>query len=891
MKIVDTRFLRGPNLHSPRPCFMAVLDLEELDEVPSTAIFGFTERLCALIPSLSEHRCSTGYRGGFVDRLKEGTYMAHITEHVLIELQCLAGSAVGFGKARMLRGQPRHYRIVCSYHIEQLVEAALPVAVDLVCALARGEDYDLESQLVRLRELVADYGLGPSTGAVVEAARARGIPVMRLTDTASLFQLGWGARQRRIQATITGLSSHIAVEIASNKQLTKTLLEQAGVPVPRGSLVSSVSDAVVAAQRLHGPVTVKPLDANHGRGVTTCAITPEEVAQAFEQARQHSRRVIVEQFIEGDDYRVLVIKDQVVAAARRRPPCVVGDGVRTIRELIKAENLDPRRGDGHCKTLTLIPLDSHTEGVLARQGFDFETVLNPGQMSVLRGNANLSTGGTAEDVTDLLPAVTRAACVRAAQTVGLDVAGIDLICRDIEQPLNEQRGAVIEVNAAPGIRMHEWPSSGVRRAVGAAIVDSLFEPGQDGRIPLIAVTGTNGKTTTVLLIARALRESGLTTGYTTTEGVFINGECLRQGDCSGYWSARTVLAAPEVEAAVLETARGGILKRGLAFDRCDVSVVLNVTADHLGQDGIETLGGLADVKAVVAHTASRVMVLNADDRYCREMAEERADGIEVVYFSMEADSPVIAAHIAQGGRAVVLLGDRLVVWGGRERLSLPVAQMPFTLGGLARHNIANALAATAALIAIDCPTEAIVAALTAFRSDVEENPLRLNLLKAGNNVSVLVDYAHNAASYRALIETARACSTSRVIGVISAPGDRRDHELYEVGQICGEGFDEVVVYEMDDRRGRGPGSLAEVVRAGARIGAGDRPVNVVLDVRAALRYGLQCCRPGDLLVYGCANDIADLTQVLAEPRPVEPLPLNDDVVEVDFPVQKVAASL
>ncbi|HZX28495.1 MAG TPA: cyanophycin synthetase, partial [Telluria sp.] len=604
MKITEQRFLRGPNLYANKPLLFSILDLEDLDEIPSNAIHGFTDRLLQLLPTLWEHRCSVGRHGGFVQRLRDGTYPAHIVEHVTLELQCLVGHDVGYGRAREVRGRPRHYRVVCAYHSERVVCAAFDLAIALVDAVAHGMAFDLAGPLDELRALAERTAVGPSTASVIAAARKRGIPVFRLSEDANLFQLGWGSRQKRIQATATGNTGLVAADIASDKHLTKELLAQAGVPVPEGETVDTVEDALRVARALGVPCAVKPLDANQGKGVTTACASASEVMEAFAQARRHGTRVIVERSLCGRDYRVLVAGHKVAAAACRRPPSVCGDGRHSIRELVQIENRDPMRGAGHARHLTCITLDDIALGTLARQGYTPEDVPPPGQSVALRGNANLSTGGTAEDVTDLLPEETRELCVRAARAVGLDVAGVDIVCEDIALPLAAQGGAIIEVNAAPGIRMHEHPSRGRPRDAGGAIVESMFGHG-DGRIPVIAVTGTNGKTTSALLAAHVARATGLSTGVTTTSGIYINGRMIMEGDCAGYHSARTLLMSPEVDFAVLETARGGILKRGLAFDRSDVSIILNVSDDHLGLDGVETVDDLARVKAVLAAVASR----------------------------------------------------------------------------------------------------------------------------------------------------------------------------------------------------------------------------------------------------------------------------------------------
>ncbi|MEH6437402.1 cyanophycin synthetase [Massilia sp. DD77] len=851
MRIKEKRVLRGPNLYAAHPCLMAVV--EEGDGPKQ----GFAARLLELLPAFPAEAAV---------RLTDDALCIDALEPVVMELQRLAGAPGPSSLTLPTRGAAACRRVVCGYAIEQVALAALQAGADLLDAVAEGRPYGLDDALAELRDLAERHAIGTSTGAVLAAAQRRGIPALRLTDEANLFQLGWGSRQQRLQATITGATNSIAVGIASDKQLTKTLLEQAGVPVPGGDTVTSLEQAQRVARRLHGPVTVKPLDANQGKGVTVDCRTPEDVARAYEHARRYSRHVIVEDYLEGRDYRVLVTGGKIAAASWRRPPCVTGDGRSSIRELVELENRNPARGDGHTNILTRIPLDALALETLAKQGYDTDTVLPEGAHADLRGNANLSTGGTAEDVTDLLPEETREICIRAARTIGLDVAGIDIICRDIAQPLREQQGGIIEVNAAPGIRMHQYPSRGTPRDAGDAIVEALF--GQDdGRIPVVAVTGTNGKTTTSLLIGHTVRGAGLRDGVTTTNGVYVRGELLREGDCTGYHSARSVLSAPDVDFAVLETARGGILKRGLAFDRCDVAVVLNVSADHLGLDGIDTIEDLARVKAVIAKQAKRAVVLNAEDNWCVKMADELDAAVEVIYFALDAEDPVLLRHVEHGGRAVYLQDSTMVLANGaRHEALLDVRDMPVSLEGRARYNIANAMAAAAALTATGFGIEEIADGLRSFVSDSKHNPLRANLFDV-DGVTVIVDYAHNPAAYAALAETARAMTPGRLVGVVAAPGDRRDADLVDVGRTCAAGFDELVIYETENR-GRADGETAALLARGARLGRVDQEsMRIELDVHRAIRLGLSLCQPGDVLVFGCGSSISELTEALRPTRP------------------------
>ncbi|MET0982951.1 MAG: cyanophycin synthetase, partial [Telluria sp.] len=861
MYILEQRFLRGPNVHADTPCLLSVIDLEDLYGISSKDIPGFNDALLAMLPALNGELMPSGQPGGFAQRLRAGTYLARVIEQVTLSLQSMAGPAVGYGRTRPALGRPGQFRVVVQYAIEKLAEPAFQMASDLVTALARGEAFEFEPRMQELRALGSRYSIGTSTAAVLAAAHERGIPSQRITDEANLFQLGWGSKQKRLQATATGDTSYVAVKIASDKQLTKALLQEAGVPVPEGATVTTVEEAQRIARRLRAPVTVKPLDGNQGKGVTTRCTTPEEVALAFAFAREYGRRIIVERFVEGRDYRVLVAGGRIAAASFRRPAHVVGDGVSTITELVEIENQNPSRGTGHSNILTRLALDAHAEDMLRRQGYSPDAVPGSGTCVELRSNANLSTGGTAEDCTDLLPESTRALCVRAASKIGLDVAGIDIVCQDIAVPLDEQGGAVIEVNAAPGIRMHQHPSAGAPRDAGEAIIEGLMGP-SNGRIPVVAVTGTNGKTTTTLMIGHTARVAGLGTGVTTTEGVFVNGKRLVKGDCTGYWSARTILSAPDVDFAVLETARGGILKRGLAFDQSDVGVVLNVAPDHLGLDGIDTIEDLAQVKAVVASSAAKAVVLNAEDALCVQMVRRARPGAEIIFFSMEAENPVLLKHLEDGGRGTYVLDNAIVIADGmRQQELMRVESMPASFGGLARYNIANALAAAAALMAAGFSNIQIAAGLSTFVSDSKTNPLRTNVFDV-RGVTVIVDYAHNPAAYAALSEMARALLPGQLVGIVTAPGDRRDSDLIQIGEVCGEGFDELVVYESQSR-GRPVGGAVDLIMQGAEnvVGPSDT-LHREIEVDKAIRLGLSLCRPGDVLVFACGTSIQTFIDAL-----------------------------
>jgi cyanophycin synthetase len=879
VRILEQRFLRGPNLHADTPCLLSVLDLEALHGVSSRDIPGFPAALLSLLPSLEGYTLPTGQLGGFGQRLREGTYMARIIEQVTLDLQGQAGAPASYGRTRPVTGHPGQFRVVCAYQLENVVAPAFQLAVDLVTALAAGAVFDLATPLAQLRATARQFAIDPSTAAILSAAHERGIPTQRLSEEANLFQLGWGSRQQRLQDTLPGAASHVAVQIAHDRRLSMALLREAGLPVPEGEAALSAEQAVAAAQRIGYPVTVKPLRARRLDVAVECE-DGAQVAQAFVDAG--SKGLMVEQSIAGKSFRVLVAGGRIAAAAWRRPAQVQGDGKQTVRELVEQENRNPLRSADHVNILTALKLDAHADAVLARQGLTLDSVPPRGHAVRLRARANLATGGTVEDVTDRLPASTRRLCVRTAATVGLDVVGIDIVCADIGAPLKQQGGAIVALTAMPDVRMHEHPTVGMARDAGDAIVDSLMGDA-DGRIPLIAVTGTNGKTTTSLIIAHSAAMAGLLTGLTTTEGVFIDGEPVASGDCTGYWSARTVLADPEVELAVLETARGGILKRGLAFDRCDVGIVLNVTADHLGLDGVDTLEDLAQVKAVVASSASHAVVLNAEDRLCVAMGRRVRPGVEIVYFSMEADNPVLLQHLDRAGRAVYIQDNAVILADGQRRSELlRVEAMPCALNGIARYNVANAIAAAAGLMAAGFDQHQIADGLSTFVSDGKTNPLRANVFDV-RGVTVIVDYAHNAAAYTALADMARAMLPAQVVGIVTAPGDRRDVELEDIGRTCGARFDELVVYEAEPRGRQGehaPGVTADLILRGARehVGSSDT-LHRELDADAAVRLGLQLCAPGDVLVFACGTSLQVLIDAV---RALDPDSADRIAAQIDM---------
>ena len=876
MRVLETSVYRGPHLFGPTPMIRFRLDLGALEAWPTSALGDFGQRLGTLMPSLAVHACSRGHRGGFLERLEEGTWMGHVVEHVAIELQVLSDCAVARGKTRAVKDHPGLYDVLFEYEEEAVGLLAARRALELVAGLI-GEvgppaplgrieglerlsrtpppgPFSLEAVLQELKTLRERAGLGPTTRAIVREARRRGIPVMRLDD-ASLVQLGWGAGQKRIRASITGSTPFIGVDIASDKNCTKSLLTRGGVPTPQGGVALSREEAVKIAASLGGPVVVKPLDANHGRGVTTNISSPQDVTAAYERARTHGRRVVVERFLPGRDHRCLVIGGRLVAAAERIPAHVVGDGESRILDLIEVVNSDPRRGTGHAKPLTRIQLDAAALEILKAQGHDPESRPAEGEIVFLRQTANLSTGGTAVDRTDDVHPENAAVAIRAARMLGLDIAGIDLVTPDISRPLSETGGGVVEVNAAPGFRMHLEPTVGRPRPVARAVMDMMFPKARKARIPVFAVTGTNGKSTTARMLAHILRHSGLNVGLTTTSGVYVNDDLIMKADASGPRSARMVLSDPGVEAAVFEVARGGLLREGLAFDSCDAACVTNIQPDHLGLKGIRTVQDLAWVKSVVVENVSRrgVSVLNADDVLVARM--RRRAGGRICFFSLRGgpDMPgFLADHIADGGMALVRepSGDLVLHRdGARERL-MNAAQIPACLGGLAEFNVQNALAAAAMAIGADVPTRTVREALAGFGLAFEQNPGRLNIHDA-HGFRIIMDYAHNAAGLMALrsLLVRLKPKHGRLIGMVTVPGDRRDEDIREMGEVGALTFDELVLREDPGRRGRAEGEIIALLREGAlRAGIAASRIHEIPDEIEAAAACMTLARPGDLVV-------------------------------------------
>ncbi len=895
LQILETHVLRGPNIWSHAPAIVLLVDLGELEDWPSNKIPHFNQTLVELLPTLDSHACSLGRRGGFISRLHDGTWLGHVAEHVAIELQSLAGTEVRLGKTRSAGGHGR-YHVVYEYREEEVGREAGRIAVELINHVVAPHrvDFDFVDDLAGLIRLAERRAFGPSTQALIDEAVTRDIPFIRL-DQASLVQLGQGIHQERIRATMTSQTSAIAVDLASDKSLTNQLLSSAGLPVPRSQVVRSVEGAIEAAGRVGFPVVVKPLDGNHGRGVSLDLRTDDDVRRAFQGAWDESRHgdVVVETYVAGNDYRVLVVNGHLAAVAQRVPASVVGDGRHTVRELVDIENADPRRGIGHERVLTRIRLTPAAEELLAKQGFGLDAAPPKGRRVLLAATGNMSTGGTAIDRTAEAHPDNMEIAETAARVIGLDVAGIDFVVPDIAVPVREQGGAIVEVNAAPGFRMHTNPTHGEPQYVAKPVIDLLFPHGSNARIPIVAVTGTNGKTTTVRMIGHVMKLMGRRVGMTTTDGIVVDGRLIRKGDMSGPRSAQMVLQNPSVDTAVFEVARGGILREGLGYDRNDVAVVTNVTGDHLGLRGVETMAQLAHVKSVLVEAVPRsgTAVLNADDPLVARMARQCRGS--VVLFSMqqhegEAGYDRVDGHCGRGGAAMVLRqtpdGELVVLRHGDRTMHLLYTHLiPATFGGRARMNVANALAAAAAAWAAGAHLHDIRQGLRTFTTSFFQAPGRLNEIEV-DGYKVILDYCHNVDGMRRMVEfvdllmqpSAEPSSDAvgqanggagarhgRAIGVIGMPGDRRDEDHREYGRLAGNSFDALIVREDAKLRGRPAGASAALLVQGIeqaqRQGGRVRSIETILDEGSAVAAAMRGAQPGDLLVLA-ADDIPGVYQ-------------------------------
>jgi cyanophycin synthetase len=853
MKILETRTLRGPNYWSGYWKMLIVmrLDIEEYEDLPTSQIDGFYDRLVAVMPTIESHGCSYQETGGFLRRVQEGTWAGHVVEHLALELQTLAGMDTGYGRTRET-DERGIYNVVFSYMEEEVGRYAGRAAVRLFLDLAEGKAVDaikesIAAELQEMRRIREDVRFGPSTASLVDEAESRNIPFIRLNDQ-SLVQLGYGIHQKRIQATTTANTNMIAVDIAGNKDATKRLLGDMGIPVPKGYKIRSIDELESTLASIGFPAVIKPLDGNHGKGATVGIKTLEGAQKAFEKAREYSRSVIVEKQLQGADFRALVVNNKLIAVAERIPAHIVGDGKKTIQELIDETNADPRRGYGHEKVLTSIEIDGQTMRCITANGHTLDSMLPKDELLYLKTTANISTGGTAIDRTEEVHPLNVFLFERIARIIGLDVAGIDVIAPNVSEPIAESGGGIIEVNAAPGFRMHLAPSEGIGRNVAEHVIDMLYPPGAPSRIPIIAITGTNGKTTTTRLIAHVLKGGGLTVGFTTTDGTYIQNQQIVQGDNTGPVSAQLVLKDPTVQVAVLETARGGIIRSGLGFDHCDIGIVTNIAADHLGLKDVNTLEDLARVKSVVPRAVTRrgYAVLNAEDPLVYKM-RDLVDG-HCVYFSMDENHPNIKRQAERGKISCVYENGYITILKGKWKVRIEKAvNIPLTYGGRAEFMIQNVVAATLACFVHGVSLEDLRVGLTTFNAGTAQTPGRLNFIEVGD-VTVLLDYAHNPAGITGLVNFINKLPNKYRTVVINGTGDRRDDDIREFARIAGDNFDRVVIRRGNYLRGRSEEEMVNMLQEGVARSDKKPQVRVIPESRDAIHHAIKHGRKGELVV-------------------------------------------
>ncbi len=847
MKILKIQALRGPNIWSVqrKKLIQMRLDLEEMEQFPTNKIEGFRERIEAMFPTMIEHRCSEGTRGGFFMRIERGTWMGHVIEHIALEIQTLAGMETGFGRTRETK-TPGIYNVVFSYVEENVGLFAAESSVRIAEALIAGTNYDVEADIQKMREIRERVRLGPSTGSIVEEAVARDIPWIRL-GTNSLVQLGYGVNQMRFQATITCKTSNIAVDIACDKEETKRMLEMASIPVASGSICVDEEDLEHTIKKIGYPIVIKPLDGNHGKGASINLVTWEDAVEGLAHAKKYSRRVIVEKFITGFDFRVLVIDNKMVAAAKRVPAHVVGDGSHSIQALIDITNQDPRRGYGHENVLTEISVDRDTTDLLEKLGYTLETVPKKDEIVYLKSTANLSTGGTSVDVTDMMHPENIFLAERISRVIGLDVCGIDIMAENLTQPLKENGGVILEVNAAPGFRMHLAPSEGLPRNVAAPVIDMLYPPGKPSRIPIISVTGTNGKTTTTRLLAHIVKNNGFRVGFTTSDGIYIQNHMLEKGDTTGPISAEYILKDPTVEFAVLETARGGILRAGLGFSRCDIAIITNIREDHLGLSDIDTLDDLARVKSVVVRSVKKDgwAILNAEDEQCLKIANDL--GCQIAYFAMDEENPVVKKLSKEGKIVAVFENGFITIKKGDWKIRVEKAlHIPLTLGGKAKFMIQNVLAATLASYLYGFKTEDISLSLQTFIPSVAQTPGRMNIFEF-KKFKVMIDFAHNPAGYSAIEDLLSNMEATRKIGIIAGVGDRRDEDIRDCAEIAARMFDHIIIRQEKHLRGRTEQEIIDLILEG--IKKANRPVTyeIITKEVEAIKHAISIAEEGTFI--------------------------------------------
>jgi len=863
MRIRELNAMRGPNYWSVRrhKLIVMVLDLEEMEQRPSNKIKGFSERLKTMFPTMFEHRCSEGTPGGFFKRVDEGTWMGHVIEHIALEIQSLAGMDVGFGRTRGY-GEDGVYNVVFAYMEEKVGRYAAKAALRICESLISGDSYDLEADIQEMRVIREAERLGPSTGSIVEEAASRGIPWIRLNKY-SLCQLGYGANQKKIQATVTSQTSSIGVELACDKEDTKFLLEQAEVLVPKGEIIRTESGLKEAVSYVGYPLVTKPVDGNHGRGITVDINSWEEALEGFQAAKVVSNSVIVEKFITGEDYRLLVINHRLVAAAKRTPAHVVGDGKSTLQELIDKVNSDPRRGYGHENVLTQITVNDLTKSIIASYGYKLDTIAKEGEQVILKDTANLSTGGTSEDVTDIVHPANVFMAERISKIIDLDICGIDVMTSDISQPLEDTGGAVLEVNAGPGFRMHLAPTQGLPRNVASDVVDMLFPPGASCKIPIVAVTGTNGKTTTTRLIAHMAKMKGFKVGYTTSDGIYIQNRMLMKGDCTGPSSAEFVLKDPTVNFAVLECARGGLLRAGLGFHKCDFGIVTNVASDHLGLKGIHTIEQLAKVKGVIPETVHKdgYAILNADDELVYAM--RKTVDCNVALFSIDENNPHIKSMAKVGGISAIYENGFITICRGEWKMRVIKAiNVPLTFGGKAIFMIKNVLPAVLTGYLNGFSIEDIKVSLETFIPSPGQTPGRLNMFTF-ENFQVLLDYAHNPAGLRALQDLTDRLDATYKVGIIAGVGDRREEDTQELGSIAAEMFDEIIIRQDKNLRGKTENEIIKMLDEGIKKAGLNKKTSIIPSEKEAITYAIKNAKKGSLIVI-CSDVIPEALNLVTK---------------------------
>lgn len=854
MRIIDTTVFRGRNIYSHKPVVKMVVDIEDCHETPTNQIDGFNDKLLNCFPGLKKDTCGLGYEGGFLERLNEGTYLGHVLEHTILNIQNALGFDVKYGKTRQFK-EPSEYYLIFEYENEICALECAKVAVFVLNEFIAGEEINFSEFLEYLADIKLETELGPSTAAIVLEAKKRGIPVTRI-GYESLCRLGHGRQSKMIEAALSDNTSCISADISSNKQLTKLILDDHKIPVPYGKVVYTEISAVMAAHHLGFPVVVKPFNGNQGKGVQTNLNSDAEVKSAFLEASKYSAGIIVEKFTKGNDYRILVVGDQVRAVSQRLPAMVTGDGIHSIKELVKIVNQDPARGQSHEKALTKINIGKVEKSVLSKKGMDENTIPQAGQQVTLRDNGNISTGGTAIDCTDLIHPDNANIAINAAYAIGVDIAGIDMVAEDISQSILSTVGSVVEVNSAPGIRMHLYPSAGEPRNVAKDIVDFLF-PDESYDFPIVSVTGTNGKTTTVRLISHILTQAGRTVGMTSTSGTFIGNRRICKGDNSGPRSAKALLANKQIDAAVLETARGGIIREGLGYDLADVGIVTNVSGDHLGMDNINTLEELAYVKALVVEAVKQngFSVINAEDAMAPFIL--KTVKTDAILFYKNKDH--IQVRNPEQYINIFIEDDVIKIQDRKKMIEvIPVCDIPITFSGLLDCNIDNCLAAVAASYSLGIKIELIKSALLSFN----ENPGRFQTFEV-EDYKIMLDYAHNPAGYEEVIKICEKLDCSRRIGIIGMPGDRPDDAVKTAGTLAAKTFDMIYIKEDTDLRGRKSGVIPQIIHdAIIQSGFSGKKVMIINDELEALRHAMNSAQKDDLIVvlYEEIEPLLDLIQ-------------------------------